>query len=423
MPNPGMIADFWLYKWLDHFDVRSERTAKRRLREQRAAATLRRLARETPYTTEPLATHAVPSITAGCGIDLTGNLDCLHWDCLKARVDDLLTHVCLYFDRVVVVGPSAFVLSEAYKSSRGDTDARVLSYIKLLLYLRKIGADKLLVFRQKPPACVIHASDRAEQAGLETGEAFLQGEIAYLAHAARVAFKEHGDHYHYTFNHPDFEHTVWGTLPRTIAKAPRSALIASACNSVVTRYLAHLASDARTAAILATPLGSTIRYHARMLERRSTATEGDVAFQIGVPILRGLDPIHVLAIRQADGDAFARFRSALRLAINERLRVAPSDRARELALQIESDILRPALADVRQRLGSAKRALAGKASLNIALGALATSCGLLTGQLPLLAAGLAGAFGALTAQQKYVDERREVGLRDMYFLWRVVDRH
>jgi hypothetical protein len=54
------------------------------------------------------------------------------------------------------------------------------------------------------------------------------------------------------------------------------------------------------------------------------------------------------------------------------------------------------------------------------MGALATTCGLLAGAAPPIALA-AGVTAAVTmtgnAASKYLDEKTDVALKDMYFLW------
>jgi len=82
-----------------------------------------------------------------------------------------------YFDRIVVVGPSASEYSRLL-SSKVDQQIieRLLSHIQLLLYIRKIGAEDLLVFRQKRPPCEFHFEDHMREVGLDP-ESMLADEL------------------------------------------------------------------------------------------------------------------------------------------------------------------------------------------------------------------------------------------------------
>jgi hypothetical protein len=86
-------------------------------------------------------------------------------------------------------------------------------------------------------------------------------------------------------------------------------------------------------------------------------------------------------------------------------------------------VLEPALAVIGQRLRAARRVLAKKAALTISLGTLATGCGLITGNPLLTTTGVGAAMSTLVAEGKYVEEARDVGLSDMYFLWQAKHLH
>jgi hypothetical protein len=413
---------YWLYKWIDACGISSCDAAEARLSDPVSRQAMIDLAAAEPFTTAPLESSATVSITAGCGIDLSGNLDCFAWDCLKNRFDELLRHICLYFDRVVVVGASAHDFVEHFAElSPKRFSERVLPYLKLLLYLRAIGAEPLLAFRQKPPACQIHLSDAVEKARLGELLEIAEEESSYLEAEAEVSSAPHEGHLDYEFNHPLFEHTIWGAIPSTVASA---SLKRAVCVSVFNRYLAHLTADVRTARALRTPLGSSIRYHCRLLQgRKNSDTVAETAFAVGLPVLRGIDPATIIKLRSDEQPAFERFRRALRLALTERLKSTKESRVDLIAAQIHSDLIVPAIHDVEARLNFARRALARKAALSLSIGAISTACGLLVNEPILSAAGLAGAVGALTAEHRYVDQVAEIELMDMYFIWKVAGQH
>lgn len=103
---------FWLYEWIDERGITSIKKAERLLKDSRQVALLQERAAAVPFTTEPLDPGAGElELLGGRGVDLSGELDCFAWECRKAQVDKLLAHVWHYFDRVVVVGPSAHRVS------------------------------------------------------------------------------------------------------------------------------------------------------------------------------------------------------------------------------------------------------------------------------------------------------------------------
>ena len=109
----------------------------------------------------------------------------------------------------------------------------------------------------------------------------------------------HDDHLHYTFNHPDFEHTVWGVIESNATKSgSESAIRHATAESVHRRYLAALVSDIQTAQNLNSSLASTINFHGLLLKGlNGEKTAEDVAFQLDLPVLNGLSPEMLLKIR------------------------------------------------------------------------------------------------------------------------------
>jgi hypothetical protein len=220
-----------------------------------ALSDLRERADSVLYTTEELPPGDESTIVAGRAIDLSGDLDCLGWECVQKQIDLLFKHVWHYFDRIVVVGPSANDISSAFHNET-DLPHHLHTYIRLLLYLRDIGAEDLLLFRQKRPPCQLHLKQHLKEAGIEGAEEQAESLMPRLAQEATIKLRHHNDHIHYTFIHPDFEHTVWGSLSAN-SNVDLSYEVARA---VVKRHLAALASDVFTARMLSCPLGSTVRF-------------------------------------------------------------------------------------------------------------------------------------------------------------------
>lgn len=202
---------FWLFDWLDTHNARDVTDAQKLLGETRPRKELRERVANVPYETEMLPQSEGPTIVAGCAIDLSGHLDCYAWECMKKQVDNLFSHVWHYFDQVVVVGPSAFEISK-YWSDRTESQVmkRLLNYIRLLFYIRQIGAEDMLIFRQKRPACQIHLQQHLEEVGLQSTLARADNIIEKLSRKAEIKTKVFRNHIDYVFIHPEFEHTLWG---------------------------------------------------------------------------------------------------------------------------------------------------------------------------------------------------------------------
>jgi hypothetical protein len=160
-----------------------------------------------------------------------------------------------------------------------------------------------------------------------------------------------------------------------------------------------------------------------MLAMNQPSSADQAVFQIDLPILEKVPTAELIKIRRENADTFDRFRHALRAAAIERLQQDPEAASAKIAVEIRRDIVDPRLDEIRATLKSAEKLLLKKSSLGIFLGALATSCGLISGVLPPLAisAGVAATLGVVgTASSKHLETKSEISLQDMYFLWQAV---
>jgi hypothetical protein len=82
-------------------------------------------------------------------------------------------------------------------------------------------------------------------------------------------------------------------------------------------------------------------------------------------------------------------------------------------------VIDAALNEIKRRLDAARETLVKKAGVSIGVGALATTCGLLTANPLMITAGVGPAiWSSVGAVHKYIEERRDVSMSDMYFLWK-----
>jgi hypothetical protein len=87
------------------------------------------------------------------------------------------------------------------------------------------------------------------------------------------------------------------------------------------------------------------------------------------------------------------------------------------------ELIQPELVKIQTRLKSAEQLMTKKTSLAIFLGVLATTCSMLAGVPPVVAvpAGVAATLGGVgPAAAKHLETESEVGLNEMYFLWKAV---
>jgi hypothetical protein len=153
---------------MDTFEIKTVSQAESLIKDAGLRKDLQKRAADVPFTLEKIERTKTPTVVAGQAIDLSGQLDCLHWDCLKKQVDTLFSHVWHYFDGIVVVGPSANTYSDLLgRDARPEIIERLLTYVRLLLYIREIGAEDLLIFREKLPPCEVHFEEHMKRAGLD----------------------------------------------------------------------------------------------------------------------------------------------------------------------------------------------------------------------------------------------------------------
>jgi uncharacterized protein (DUF2249 family) len=133
--------------------------------------------------------------------------------------------------------------------------------------------------------------------------------------------------------------------------------------------------------------------------------------------LRNVDPELLIRIRQEEAEHFIAFRRSLQLAIRERLQATSDKDPAVLAAQIQSEVIQPQLDNIARRLKAAQKLLVQKSATRVAVSVLTTTCGLLTANPLVMSTGVMAAMTALSAVDKYQDDRRDIILSDMYFAW------
>lgn len=416
-----MSQQFWLYRWIDENGINSPKAAARALKGEGALATLHDLAAAVPYTTEGLPEGADNSIVAGRAIDLSGALDCSAWGCLSKQVDNLFRRVWHYFDEIVVEGLSPYNAVKIIQSGWEGATELIETHARLLLHIREIGAEDLLIFRQKPPACALHYKQHLKETNLGglLDNAFWL--IDQLAQQGRLLeLRPHDDHWHYTFDHPMLEHRQWGSFRSEEGSSdPATDPDRAVAEAIFKQYSAHLVSDVRTAKYVSSPLAASVSLHGEVLAQpKADVTEAEVALNLSLPVLEGVPAAELVKVRKDEAMSFERFRHSLRVAIRERLSNVQASSSAEMASSVVDDVINPALNDIQQRLGAAQDLLTRKSMVSLAVGSISTTIGLIAGIPLLLPAGAAWALLPGHHYMKYLEEKREIQLSDMYFLWR-----
>jgi hypothetical protein len=417
----------WLLQWLDSYLIKSPAQAKRVLQQDGALETLREAAAEAPHTLPSIDNADRYSIVAGANLDLSGRGSCIHPECLKKEVDRLLSTMWYYFDRIVVVGPPASsILRDSKRDPRSTLDT-VLGYIEVLLYLRNIGAEPLLVFVDKPDAfCEEHFAEHFAPLVANLGFKSTKRYKTYINQLisrfeAEASIEVHTDKgYHMiVVDYPEYLDQPSGWLIRDGGNSAIKLDKREAAARFVHNQLTLVVADLATTVAMELPLGTAWKFHDRIL--RSTPRDievADVALELELPVLHGVDLETLLKIRTDERDSFLAFRNSLKSAIRERLDASGTTDAKTVAQEIQADLIEPSLNEIDRKLKAARNVLAKKAVVGLGVGTLTTTCGLLTTNPLMVTTGIAAAMSSVPATQKYIEERRDIGLSDMYFLWR-----
>jgi hypothetical protein len=411
-----------IFDWVRELPVKEDTELLRLFtKDRRIFEEFEELVAQVPTVETPVAAPE-RTLVAGRGLDLSGDLDCRAWKCRQKQVDQVFRRMWHYFDRVVIVGAHQTELPPDLETEDNFFAAdAVASDLRLMMYLVEIGAADIVELRHKAPPCTVHVAEHANEAGIPDALTAVDDLTPTLAAEADMDYNRHDDHFHYALTHPLFEHTIWGVAfpknPRITADAKIRDAIA---RSAVERHLAYLSSDVAAARQLGCPLGSTIRLHQHMLGAPVALADPVPAalYQLELPVLDNIDVATLLELRASEQEHFDRFRDSLRTAVRSRIEAAPDADTHTIAREVQEDVIEPALNDIRLRLKTAEAALNRKRKLPTAVGALLTGCGVLSGQPLLVAAGLSTCAPLFSAAARFEDDRREVELSEMYFLWR-----
>lgn len=417
----------WLALWLDQEGIETPRALDRALTSPRKRQELQVLAGEIDLVRPVPDTGARAPIAVGTGLDLSASMGgCLDAGCLKGDVDRLIKRTWHYFDRVMVVGPRAYSIHRSLEVDEEQGLQHVRGFAEMLFYIREVGAESLLSFADKRPACSMHLPDHAEQAGM--GPLLADGDewVERLKAGARCEVRFIGksgacaeDHWGYTLNHDWLEHTRWGETHGSREMSPEE-VIHEALMDWYRDGLGHLTADVEFARSTGAALGAGATLQEEVLESmpRSRASVLDVAFELPLPVLSGVSAKALMQLKEDHGAAFDVFRQALKTAIKERLKGDEPAAAAAIASEIAEDVIDPALADIGNAMAASGRLLRRSGALTAGVGVIATTVGLLAGA-PMVVGPLVGAAVAGTDVKRYWADRKDVETSDMYFLWRL----
>ncbi|WP_143263971.1 hypothetical protein [Amycolatopsis kentuckyensis] len=427
-----MSDNFWLLEWMDSSEIKTASDVEKAIADKGKFRELSSMAVEqSALPGQNLRTNN--PIVAGRGIDLSGELTAADEVELTGEVDRAFGSTWHYFDEIVVEGLSArryakMILNKEYDTAR----ERVRDHCRLLLHLRRIGALENVVFRQKLDPCVQHGRDVSglEAAGLKRIMDDREEIVQTLTRGVIHQIEDHyiyGEHFHFVYEHP-LTGIQWGHLSGSPAGREEDELKRMISEELFSRYAEFAAADVAMARELSAPLATLSPVLESILSPRAGeigASAGsfadEVAVEIGVPILNGVSASDLLKIREDEMDAFERFRSALRAGINEAIAKGGEGLGLgQVGAGIVEEFISPALHDIDQRLNVARKVMARKSATNISIGAAVLVVGLISGIPLLLPAGVAlGSAIPGVHLAKYFEEKGQVELSDMYFLWKL----
>ena len=159
-------SDYWLAHLVDSQGINTLEDAMRALENDSDVLALAEKYDEFQKPLKPLPRNHGETIVAGSVLDLSGKMDCRNPQCIIRRVDDLYGRVWHYFDTVVVSGAtSRGILGFAQRDVDGFRNY-LLRHMQPLMYLRQLGAEEMVIFREKPHWCLDHLPEAAERLGV-----------------------------------------------------------------------------------------------------------------------------------------------------------------------------------------------------------------------------------------------------------------
>jgi hypothetical protein len=408
-------STYWLYQWIDDQGIRKPDDLHKALRRPEAIDRLLEL--------EDSAQSAIydprrrsKSVVAGRRVDLSGFLDCSHFECIQPKIDTLFGRTWHYFDIIVV---------DDTELHRPDDDAGqflwdVEQRINLLLYLRKIGASDHVAFKRKLSGfCQQHFREFAEEndLGLDVlfDDTLANRVVQELTSAARFEISRHGDHWRYEINHPRLERIIGTYAHSDPAVKPDIDEVARDAFGV---YCSGLISDIAATRDLGIPL-LQVADGILISEPVGEAVQDDiVALNLRLPVLMNVPVKEILRLKHDNWPEFERFRSALRVAIREQIDKAGTKSPEEIATAVLQEYVNPELADIERHLATTRKGLAKKIGAGVALGGATVTAGALATIPLVVATGVAAIATSLPQVYKYFEDKNEVEMSDLYFLWK-----
>lgn len=414
------MSDYWASTWLDSQGIRSidrltaslgSPTMLRELKE--SAESVIDVWRASPIEPQPR------SLVAGAGIDLSGRLDCNATECRRAQVDKLFRRAWHYFDKIVARDSIAEVLIVHKDCPDSELLERLVPLFETLFIVRELGAEALVEFLPRVPACAVHWHQHAEEAGIGDIADREESIVDDFARNATAEIHNEEGTVVCVLNSPDFSHTQWIDFePQRIAGKTEEQILRAAVGRVVREFLVHLTADVKAAKMYGGAFGSTIPAFHRLMAGRGNRP-ASVAVELELPALEGLSTEQLIEVRCKYEDSFARFQQRIRAFVADCIRdgvISPED----VKSKLSSDLIDRDLAELRRKLDDARKSLKMKGVYAAGLGALVATVGVTTKLVTdPVAFGLAASIGATSLSpgvSRHIDEVTSVKSHDLYFL-------
>ena len=343
---------------------------------------------------------------------------------MKKQVDVLFKRVWHYFDQVAIVGPSPTRILVDFAHDEQTAIYRIVEYVDLLLYLRESGADDLMVFIDKPvPNDENDLESYLADLGLSEVANTAHQLVEQIASEYSVTTEVDEGRKYLRLSHPWWDSSQMFDVAR--AHELGDDLLHVAASNVVQMNLYMGVSDLASAKMHRLPLATSAALQDELIHRapNSDTDAASVAFDLDLPYLGGISTRELLRLRDDERSSFEQFRSSIRDAVRERVAAGEVDDPAGLAQEILEDVVQPDIAKINNRLISAQRSWSRKTGTQVLIGSVATTVGLLVAAPVAIGAGIATMIAsAVVPGLKYFDDRQQIELEDMYFLWRLSDR-
>jgi hypothetical protein len=424
----GKISTYWMYDWLDQNEIQAPWEIDNALSERRGFETLVEMYEQASAAKAPseLITPQ-KSILAGRSLDLSGKLACGDFRCLQKEIESGFFKIWHYFDGIVAAGINPVIIYDAARDDDPGDLARnyTLSHLRLLLYIRSIGAEPWVTFVNK---------DRQ----------LSEDEWWSLARSLKIADAFKGQRHNQIVDmiakdmRLDVEHisgNMWQikvsggyfTNGKTeyfdCATRPTINIV---IHTLLRDYGDAAIEDVLTAQELALPLvqPATVPWINSTKPSKNTPTHEQVALQLRLPVFSNLNVSDFLKLREDERPAFENFRKGLRDQIQSQLGSAVrGETATNIARDVEDDYIRPGLAEIEQRIRGSRKALIKKSGLSFGIGTSVATIGAVS-SVPMMIAGSVIALGSTVPLApligSYIDEvNKEIPMHKLYFLWRL----